>query len=292
MKQKALILFMIFLLIASGALSAAKSIVWVGCGVTQNAFTRELADAFEKETDIRVIVRGQGALKGIRDAASGRADIGGTCRLSLDIDKEKNVQLHHVAWDAIVFIVSKDNPVNEITSEQVRSIIDGTISNWKALGGKDQKIDFFSRHGNLSGVGHMFRVMFYQDANKEFPRAINKPRSSGLIEKLVAVNDGALALSGAASAHKRSSIKMLALDGVYPSKENIQSGKYHLVRPLYFATGKTPSGESQRFVDFALSEKGQKIIAAEDVVNLSEGTHLLGTFKERFGKKHLAPSLQ
>ena len=134
--------------------------------------------------------------------------------------------------------------------------------------------------------------MFFKDRNKEFPRAINKPRSSGVIEKLIAVNERALALTGAASAHKRENIKMLSLDGVYPSKENIQSGKYQLIRPLYFATGLEPDENTQRFVDFSQSVEGQQIIAGEGVVNLKEGSHLLEIFKERFGEENLAASIR
>lgn len=288
-KKRLLICLLVFL---SNDVIADGTITWLGCGITKNAFTKEIADAFLNKTGIQTIVRGGGALKGIRDSASGRTDIGGTCRPTLDLSQEQDVRLHHIAWDALAFIVPESNPVANITSEQVHGIIDGTINNWSQLGGDDHAIEFYTRRGKLSGVGHMFRIMFFQDAEKDFPYAIEVPRSSGLVEMLVGKGAGTLGISGAASAHKRAGIKMLSIDGVFPSKQNILSGKYYLIRPLYYSTGLNPSAETRQFIDFALSDEGQKIIANEGVVNIKEGEHLLAIFKQRFGEENLAASLR
>lgn len=271
---------------------AASDITWVGCGITKNAFTKEMASAFESHTRASVEVRGGGALKGIRDASAGRADIGGTCRYALDLPEEADANLYHVAWDALVMIVPTTNPVQGLSSEQVQDVIDAKITNWSDVGGDDIPIEFYARRGNLSGVGHMFRVQFFKNPDKVFTAAQEVPRSSGLVEMLVGKGGGSLGISGASSAHKRKGVKMLSLDGVYPSKENIVSGKYHLIRPLYYATGPQPSDHTQKFIEFALSPQGQSVIANEDVVNLKEGQGLSRIFRDRFGAQYLAPSVK
>ena len=160
---------------------ATEKIRWVGCGITKFAFTRELAEAFQERAGIEVDVRGGGAMKGIRDAATGHADIGGTCRYALDDPRERDVTLHHVAWDALVLVTAEGNPVDDITLDQVLDVFEGRISNWEELGGDDLPITLQMRRGKLSGVGHMFRVMFFNDPDKMFPTAQQLPRSSGLL---------------------------------------------------------------------------------------------------------------
>ncbi|MGN7610954.1 substrate-binding domain-containing protein [Magnetococcales bacterium HHB-1] len=269
----------------------SADITWLGCGVIKNAFTKELVLEFQKRTGITTMVRGGGALKGIRDVAAGRTDIAGTCRPALDFPEEQNVQLNHVAWDALTLIVPDSNPITSVSSEQVQGMIAGDLRNWKQLGGQDIPIELYARRGALSGVGYMFRVMFFQDKNFIYANAQEVPRSSGLIEILVKKGSGTLGISGAASAHKRRGMRMLALDGVYPSKENIQSGAYPLIRPLYYAIGPHVSKKARQFIQFALSPEGQKIISAEGVVNLKEGHKLAALFRDRFGSEYLAPGV-
>ena len=291
MKRILLMILSAIFLSASFHLSAEEKVTWHGCGITKNAFTKALAKAFEEKNAQEVEIRGGGAMKGIRNAASGEAHIGGTCRHTIDVKEEQNVELTHVAWDALVVIVPESNPLDNITSEQLRDIIDGKIRNWKELGGNDVDIEFFARRGKLSGVGYMFRAMFFGDPEREYPAAKELPRSSGLMEALVSKGDGTIGLSGISSVKKKKALKVLSLDGVYPSKENIQSGHYRLIRPLYFATNKDPFKPKNDFLAFALSGEGQAIISEEGTVNLEEGKRLTDIFVERFGSHHLAPSM-
>ncbi len=279
------------LLSESVALGSQK-VMWVGCGITKNGFTRELAEEFEKSTGVEVEVRGGGALKGIRDSASGAADIGGTCRLCLNDPKEKGATLHHVAWDALVVIVSRSNPVNDITFAQLRQLLLGEFKNWKELGGNDVPVELYLRRGVTSGVGHMFRMMFFQDPKARFLHANEFPRSSGLIEMLVRKGKGSVGISGYSSAQKRPGLKMLSIDGIKPTKENIISNKYIYSRPLYFATGRNTSSKGRQFVEFALSDTGQAIISREGVVNLEEGAGLSAQFRKLFGNTLLAPGVK
>ena len=293
MKMQLLLSFLVAMLIPFVSLHAyaEEKVTWHGCGITKNAFTKALAKAYEEKHPVEIEIRGGGAMKGIRDAASGNAHIGGTCRHTIDAKEEKNVVLTHVAWDALVVIVPTTNPVDNISSEQLRDVIDGKVRNWKELGGNDVEIEFFARRGKLSGVGYMFRSMFFGDPERDYPAAKELPRSSGLMEALVGKGEGTIGLSGISSVKKRKALKVLSLDGVYPSKENIQSGRYHLIRPLYFATSNELFKPKNDFLEFALSHEGQAIISNEGTVNLEEGKLLKPIFVERFGSHHLAPSM-
>lgn len=275
----------------SASTKAEETLTWHGCGITKNAFTVALAKAFEEKYPIKVSIRGGGAMKGIRDAASGSADIGGTCRHTINTPEEKNVELTHVAWDALVVIVPASNPVDNLTSQQLRDIFEGKIRNWKELGGNDVAIELYARRGKLSGVGYMFRALFFGDPNMEYKVATELPRSSGLIEMLIGKGEGTIGISGISSAKKRDQLKVLSLDGVSPSKENIQSGRYQLIRPLYFATSKSSLGQPNPFLQFALSDEGQAIISQQGTVNLEEGNKLVDIFVERFGETYLSPSI-
>ena len=86
---------------------------WVGCGISKKAYMIELAKVYEQQKGIKINVQGGGATKGIRDVSSGTADLGGACRFHLPGNEmEKSAGFEPVAWDALVVIVHKDNPVD------------------------------------------------------------------------------------------------------------------------------------------------------------------------------------
>ncbi len=276
--MKLILLLLSFFLSAS---SYAKSIKWTGCGITRKAFMEEISEAYEKKTGIKVILSGGGATRGIRNVLKHRSDIGGSCRHHLKdgqgniLQKESDVKLIQVAWDAIVVIVNKSNPIQNISITNLKKIIDGKIKNWKMLGGKDQQIEFVSRYGNISGVGHMFRLMAFSNPNYKFRASVKEYNSTGPLELEVENNRAAIAIDGISSAKKRN-LKILRLNNINPvKKENVLMEKYDLIRPLYLTVRddeKRP--EVLNLVKFILSEAGQKIISQQGSINLAEGSKL------------------
>jgi phosphate transport system substrate-binding protein len=271
-----------FFFILSLAISAhAKSqIIWMGCGITEKAFMGKIAEKFTQKTGITFRKAGGGATKGIRLTSSGKSHIGGTCRhLLVDkknnvIPEEANVNLIHVAWDALVLITHKSNPLSGLTSQQVKDIYSGKIKNWKELGGKNEEIKLLVREGKLSGVGHMFRLLILGDKDFNFPISALKFESSGPLEKNIAGRfTNGIGVTGVSSAKKK--VKILEIDGAFPTKENIITGKYPFFRPLYMAISKKPDENTKRLADYILSKEGQTIISNEGTVNLQEGKFLL-----------------
>jgi len=273
MKAKSLLLSVTFLLslvtVAQGA-----GLKWAGCGVSKKAFMKELAAAYEKKTGIDVALKGGGATKGIRLAAAGEVDLGGSCRHKLDVPEEKDAMLHPVAWDAVVIIVNKDSSVDNITTDQVRGVFKGKIKNWKELGGPNAPIKLLVRKGKSSGAGLMLREMLFNNPDEDYSPDAEVKKSTGPIEATISKDIHAIGATGVSSAKKRDQVKMLKVDGAAPTKESIMSGKYPFVRPLYLITKNEPAGEVKKFIDFAKSPEGQAIISAQGTVNLEEGKNL------------------
>lgn len=265
----ALALLSAILLISPEVLSAEKKLTWAGCGISKNAFMQEMAAAYEKKTGVKIDLQGGGATRGIRDVSNKTVDIGGTCRHTLQ-DKntltgihieERQVQLTPVAWDALVVIVHKDNPVENITLDQIRKLYTGKISNWKELGGRDAPIELYVRKGKISGVGLMIRELIFNNYEQEFV-AKNVVDESATLEKTMVENPNGVGITGVSSARKLGGIaKILKLEGKDPSYENIKKGNYLLYRPLYMVTNlgdRNP--EVRKFVRFIYSEEGRQIM--------------------------------
>ncbi len=249
----------------------ASELKWVGCGITKKAFMKELAAAYEKKTGTKIIIKGGGATKGIRAVAGGVADLGGTCRHKIDVPEEKAAKLHQVAWDALVVVVNKDSQVDSITVEQIKKVLTGKIKNWKEIGGSDSPIKLYVRKGRISGVGLMVREVIFNNPDQGFSPEAKIKRSSGPLERAISHDLYGIGMTGISSAKKRKRLKILKIDGVAPTKENIMSGKYPFYRPLYLVTKGEPAGEVKKFIEFALGPEGQTVISGQGTVNLEEG---------------------
>ncbi|MFV2061353.1 MAG: phosphate ABC transporter substrate-binding protein [Gammaproteobacteria bacterium] len=233
---------------------------WSGCGITKKAFMAELAAAYEQKTGIKINLRGGGATRGIRDVVKQTADIGGACRVQMELSSiERRAEQIPVAWDALVVIVHSSNPVNEISLSQLRHVYRGDITNWKQLGGRDAPIELYARTGNISGVGFTLRELVFNNLDEIF-KASRFFKSSGPLEQAIEQNANAIGTTGISSANRRN-IKILKLEGKKPSFDNIRRGKYLLYRPLYLVIQQFE--KDQRVLDFknfALSNEGQDII--------------------------------
>lgn len=256
--------------------AAPNQINWAGCGITKKAFMSELAKAYEKKTGVKVNLSGGGATKGIRNAAKGSIDIGGACRVSMEKHpEERGAYQIPVAWDALAVIVNKNNPVNSISFEQLQGVYLGKITNWKQLGGHNAKIELYVRRGKFSGVGRTLRELVFANYNQKFPAATHVVKSSGPLEKGIQKNMSGFGTTGISSAKKRD-VKILQLEGKAPSYDNIKKGHYVLYRPLYLVTrGYSSSPAVKKFIKFALSREGMKIIRKAGTVPYADAIGLV-----------------
>ena len=259
-----------------------KEISWTGCGITKKAFMSEVAKAYQEKTGIAINMSGGGATKGIRQVAAGKVDIGGSCRHQLPHPEEQGVKMHHVAWDALAVIVHPKNPIDNITYEQLQDVMSGRITRWQELGGMDRPIKVFTRKGKISGVGLMSRELLFADTDMDFHSTQEFP-STGPLEKALEQEPLAIALDGISSAKKRN-LKVLRLNEIYPTMDNIANGSYKLFRPLYLVTNKKSSLETKKFLSWLRSREAQKIIESQGTLPYSKGRHLRKEYFKNMAK--------
>jgi len=246
-----------------------------GCGITKKAFMTELAKAYEVKTGIKINLQGGGATKGIRKAAKGEIDIGGACRATVEGHPlERNAHQIPVAWDALVVIVNKKNPVDNISFDQLQKLYLGKIKNWKELGGNDAPVELYARKSKMSGVGRTLRELVFANFEQDFV-ATHMVKSSGPLEKGIVKNINGVGVTGVSSA-KRRDVKILKLNGKEPSYDNIKSGKYVLYRPLYLVVNPSNTDPGIKdFINYAVSREGQNIIRKQGTVPYSEAIGLV-----------------
>ncbi len=286
--KQAVILMVAAAMPFSGNISAEDKLVWMGCGISKKAYMGKMAKVYEEKTGIKFRMAGGGATKGIRLAATGKADVGGSCRyILLELNGKplgtEDVNMIHVAWDALAVVVNKDNPVNSLTTSQLKGIFTGSINNWSSVGGPDQPIRLLVREGKISGVGRLFRQLLLEDENHEFLESSAFFASSGPLERNLEKRKSlqfGIGVTGISSA-KKTKLKVLKIDGNGPTKEGIASGLYPMFRPLYMTLNKNPDAQSKVFVDFVLSKEGQEIISSQGTVNLAQGKKLEAKWKKK-----------
>lgn len=260
-----------------GYAKTSQTLTWAGCGITKKAFMAELAKAYQKKTGIKIRLEGGGATRGIRDTVAHRVDFGGSCRMTLpSTDRaELYAQLHPVAWDALAVIVHKSNPLNNVTTAQIRAIYEGKITNWHQLGLSKAPIHLYIRRGKISGVGYAIRQYIFKDSDKHFvtQRQYIK-HSSGPLEKAIEKDPYGIGITGISSARKRK-VKILSVDSKSPTYENVKQGKYVWYRPLYLVTNPGASPAVKKFVAFAMSKQGRAIMRRNGTVPYLDAPNLM-----------------
>ena len=187
----------------------------------------------------------------------------------INLAKKNNITYKEfiVGLDGLAVLVNKDNPVNELSIEQLRDIFMAKIINWKEVGGEDRPIVLLSRESN-SGT-HMFfkeTVIRLNDINSkdEFsPKSLLMPSSQAIVDEIYQ-NPNAIGYAGIGFMNNQTkAISVSAQNSTeyfYPTIENVMDGKYPISRPLYLYTNGDPKGIVKNFIDYALSEEGQKVV--------------------------------
>ena len=181
--------------------------------------------------------------------------------------KESGVELTvtPIGREAFVFFVEASNPVDDISSEDLKAVYHGDITDWSALGGQGGKITAFQRPKN-SGSQTMMEY-FMGDVELMEPKSYEYVDSmAGIIKKTAeyANENGAIGYSFRyfiEGLNQESGVKLLSIDGVSPTLENIENGNYPLTVDLCLVTRKDDKNPNvQKMIDFMLSECGQEIV--------------------------------
>lgn len=234
----------------------------IGTGVLQAG----AVSAFEARTGIKFAkVDQSGSGKGIKALLEDQVLLAGASRpLKPEENKEKLVGTI-IGYDAIAVFVHKDNPVKNLSKEQLKRIFTGQIKNWKEVGGKDAPITANTEilTGKRATIEMFQELVLDGAAYGTGFKQIDLPRDQ-IVELakttngICTVSNGLLASVGADAKAK---VKTISLNGIEPEDMNIQSGAYLISRPLLLVTKGLPKGEVKEFVKFTLSAEGQAIVA-------------------------------
>jgi phosphate transport system substrate-binding protein len=217
----------------------------------------------------RIQVTGGGSGTGIAALINGGTDICEASRPMKDKEKAmvrsrqgKDVSEIPVALDGVAIYVPQSSSIQTLTRAQLKSIYTGTITNWRDVGGKDQKIVAYSRENN-SGTYVFFKEHVLN--NEDFARDVQTLPGTAAIVNAVSKDPASIGYGGIAYA---TGIRALAIkrdessEAVAPSMETVDNGRYPLSRQLFFYTIGEPTGETKAFIDWVLSPEGQKICEA------------------------------
>lgn len=270
LKFNSIILFLAFSLLFPLTVYSSEQLLISGCSVSYVGYLRDLANEYEKRTGVKVFVRGGGSVGGLENLKQGTADLAATCRGPIG-DEGANKDFIQVAWDAIVFVVHKTNPLDNITLENAKDIFMGRITNFKQIGGKKEEIKVFIGRTvrSLQGIEASLRQMLLNGKEPVEGPNVKLFPTGGMVEQMIEKTPDGFAASGFTSARKRD-LKMLKVNGVSPTRDNIKSKKYPLQRPLFLAVPKNPPDMVKRFVDFALGPEGQKFISSIGAMPVSD----------------------
>ena len=180
-----------------------------------------------------------------------------------------------IGREAFVFFVEEDNPVDNLSSDEARSIYHGDITNWSEVGGKNQKIIAFQRPED-SGSQSMMKY-FMKDVSLKEPDTMEMETAmGGVIKRVKQYHNEAGALGYTfnyflTGLNQEKGVKILSIDGVYPSIENIKNGSYPIVVDLVCIKRNSDTNENvDKVIDYLLSKQGQEIIEKTGYAPLSE----------------------
>lgn len=233
------------------------------------------AERYQGEhVDIRISVTGGGSGTGIAALINNTVDIANASRKIKEEEiaeaQSKGVEPveHIIARDAIAVIVNPENPVNELTLQQISDIYSGKITNWSELGGEDRPIVKLSRETN-SGTHVYFLETVLRLGSKDDKTLFSTdtlllPSSEGIISE---VRDNPNAIGYDGLGYVPDDLKMIAIakeaGGVYvlPSIETVNDKSYAIARDLYMYTNGEPTGVIKDYLDWILSDEAQQIVA-------------------------------
>ena len=223
----------------------------------------EIGKRFESlHSNVRVDVQTGGSSRGVSDARAGLANIGMVSR-ALKND-EKDLLAFTIALDGISVIINKVNTVEALNKQQIIDIYTGKIVNWKDVGGSDAPITVVNKAEGRSTL-ELFLHYFGLKNTDVKPQVVIGDNQQGV--KTVVGNPDAIAYVSVGTAEYEAShgavIKLLPLEGIAASIENVRNRSFPLSRPLNLVTRAAPAGLAKTFIEFACSPQVNDLIEAQ-----------------------------
>ena len=245
---------------------AAGKIVVDG-STTVGPIAKQFAEYYmSKHKDVVISVSESGSGNGAKSLINGVCDVADMSRFMKEGEFKAAVEngvmpvAHVVAMDGLPVVVHPSNPIKGLTVEQVRRIYTGQITNWREVGGPNLKIVKISRDTN-SGTYETFETMVMQ--SERIAADAEYVGSNGAVRQSVQTTPAAIGYAGLGFVDD--TVKALEINGIYPDRATVSSGRYPIARPLFMFTNGYPKLGSHlhAFVTLHLTEQGQEIV--EDI---------------------------
>jgi phosphate transport system substrate-binding protein len=232
------------------------------------------AERYQTEhPDVRISVTGGGSGTGFVSLINGTVDIANASR-AIKPEEQANAEKAGfkpvqfvIARDAIAVIVNPNNPVKQLTIDQISKIFKGEINNWSEIGGENRPIVRLSRESNSGTHVYFLETVVRKGDPKDkslfSPDTLLLPSSEGIISE-VQDNPNAIGYDGLGYVTPQVKVLPVAksegLDYISPSVETVNNGKYPVARDLYMYTRNEPQGAIKTYLDWIVTPEGQKIV--------------------------------
>ncbi len=221
-----------------------------------------LAEAYmKKNPGVAIYSEGGGTATGVSALVNNNADICAASRplrareVKLLADNFNSVGMAvRIAKDAVSIYLNNQNPIRDLTLQQVRKIYEGEYRNWSQVGGINEPIMILNR---LPNSGTYLYIKEYVLKGSEYTQ--NAVNMSSYNRLLKSIEDDRRAI-GYGGIWSQANIKSCRINGISPTWKNIMNDEYPLSRYLYFYTVNTPEGEVREFIDWVLGPQGQQVI--------------------------------
>lgn len=255
----------ISLLLAALALvstASAQKLVIKGSDTLGAKLVPTLAEEYKaKNPGVSFEIAAEGSTTGIAAIIDGTAQIGMSSRRAKTTEvsaaQAKGVTMNPiiVAYDGIAIIVNANSPVKNLTKRQVEQIFAGDITDWSAVGGPAGKISIYTRNTS-SGTYSDFKDLAMK--KRDYAASSQKMAGNEQITAEVGKNPNGIGYVGLAYIHD-AGIKVVSIEGLIPDKASVLAKKYPYARPTFYYTNGEATGEAAKFIEFTLSDEGQKI---------------------------------
>lgn len=216
----------------------------------------------KKNPDISIAISADGSGSGLKALAEGFTDIAMSSRkikeAEVDSASKRGITPLEikVAIDALIPIVHPDNPVQELSMEQLKAIYSGEIKNWKELGGKNESVVVITRDSSSGTYETWYEVVMKKE--RISPRAQLQASNGGMAQ---AVHKNPKAIGYIGFGYLNDNIKAVKLNGVEASTATALDQSWPIARDLFLYTKKEPGGSIKKLIDFLLNPaEGQKIV--------------------------------
>ena len=257
---------------ADPAAAPGSKIILVG-STSVDPLAQKLAEAYKAKTpDVDIEIQAVGSSAGIKAALDGSATIGMSSRELKEEEIAEGANPLIICRDGIAVAVNPENPVQNLSKDQVQKIFMGEITNWKEVGGNDEEIIVVSRESGSGTRGAFEEIL-------KIEKEVEGKKISGLVQTaLQAEGTGAVKANVASKTNAigyvslgyiDETIKTVQVEGADPTAENITAGTYPVARPFVLVTKGEISETDQAFLDFVMSSEGQAEAEKDGYIRVS-----------------------